>query len=119
MNRNDDLKRWLARNGTLKERPHPFSKTGKGWGARHENHENRALRGSGRQLPMISNRESIGLLEGGCAGLGDGVVLIARASAHSDGADDLAIFLERDSTREDHDFPVIGSMDTKELPAGL
>ena len=58
-------------------------------------------------------------LEGRCAGFGDGVVLIARAAAYTDGSYYFSVFLERDATGEDHHFAVVGSMDAEELTAGL
>jgi hypothetical protein len=58
-------------------------------------------------------------LEGRCAGFGDGVVLIARAAAYTDGSDDFAILLKRDATGEDHHFAVVGGVDAEELAAGL
>src|ERR1700677_3223315 len=58
-------------------------------------------------------------LEGRCAGFGDGVVLIARAAAYTDGSYYFSVFLERDATGEDHHFAVVGGVDAEELVAGL
>jgi Flp pilus assembly protein TadD len=47
------------------------------------------------------------------------VVLIAGSSAHADGAHDLPVLLERNTTGENHDTPVIGRVDAEELAARL
>src|ERR1700722_1579089 len=47
------------------------------------------------------------------------MVLSARAAADTDGANHLAIFLQRNSAGENHDLAVVGSVDSKKLLAGL
>ena len=58
-------------------------------------------------------------LERGCAGFGDRVVLVARATAYADGSNYLAAALQRDTAGEDHDLAVIRGMDAEELPTRL
>jgi hypothetical protein len=62
---------------------------------------------------------SDGRLEGGCAGFGYGLVLLAAASGDADGSDDFAVLLEGDAASKDHDLAVIGGVDAEELLAGL
>jgi hypothetical protein len=52
-------------------------------------------------------------------GRGDGVVLTATAAADPDGADDRSVTPQRNTASEDHDSPVVGYMDPKELLARL
>jgi hypothetical protein len=61
----------------------------------------------------------LGDLEGCYAGFGNRVILVTRASADANGADDFSVFLERDSASEDHDFAVVRRVDAEELVAGL
>src|ERR1700677_494754 len=58
-------------------------------------------------------------LEGRCAGFCDGVVLIARAAAYTDGSYYFSVFLERAAAGEDHHLAVVGGVDAEELAAGL
>lgn len=53
------------------------------------------------------------------AGFGDGVILLSGAAADADGANDLAILAQRNSTGEDHDAAVIGDVNAEELIARL
>src|SRR5215469_15221138 len=81
----------------------------------------------GRQFLQRRTRpsESISLeihentLERGCAGFGNGVVLIAGTAAHTDCAHNFATTLQRDSPGEDHDLAIIGGMDAEELSTRL
>src|SRR5690606_41735914 len=57
--------------------------------------------------------------ERGHRGLGDGLVLFTGATADPDGADDLALVLQRYPTREDHDPSLVGDVDAEELRTGL
>src|SRR5450755_4432869 len=47
------------------------------------------------------------------------MVLIARAAADADGADDLSIAFQWNATCEDHDSAIIGGVNAEELSAGL
>ncbi len=53
------------------------------------------------------------------AGLGDGLILRARAAADPDGAHDLVAAFERDAAGKNHDLAVVGSMDAVERFARL
>src|SRR5690606_24883508 len=57
--------------------------------------------------------------ERGHRGLGDGLVLFTGATADPDGADDLALVLQRYPTREDHHPSLVGDVDAEELRTGL
>ena len=59
------------------------------------------------------------ILKRGCAGFGNGVVLIAGTTADTDCTHNFAAALQRDSPGEDHDLALIGGMDTKELSTRL
>ena len=54
----------------------------------------------------------------GC-GLRNGVVLLSRSTADTDRTDDLPVLLQRNATSKNHDLAVVGSVDSKELIAGL
>jgi len=58
-------------------------------------------------------------LEGGGTGFGNGVILIARSAAYSNGSHDLSAFTQRNSARENHDPAIVGSVDSEELPSRL
>src|SRR3954463_9158838 len=60
-----------------------------------------------------------GLSQCGSGGLSDGLVLFAFAAADADRADDPAVPLQRNSTREDHDAVVVRGCDAVELLAWL
>ena len=66
-----------------------------------------------------SLRQQLNALERSCTSFCDRVVLIARTTAHADGANHLAIFLQRDAAGKDHDLAIIRGMDAEELPARL
>src|SRR6202030_3086283 len=51
--------------------------------------------------------------------VGPRLVLLAAAAADADGADDLAVHLERDAAREDHHPVVVRYVDAEELVARL
>ena len=59
---------------------------------------------------------SLGFLERGCAGFGDGVVLIPAAAAHADRAHDLAVLLKRNAAGENHDLAVFEAWMPKNCP---
>src|ERR1039457_3836637 len=58
-------------------------------------------------------------LERGSTGFGDGVVHLARTTAHADRAQDFSVAFQRDAAGKDHDFSIVGNMDAKELSARL
>jgi hypothetical protein len=58
-------------------------------------------------------------LSSGYACLGYGMVIFARASAHADGAYDLAVTLNWNPTGEDHNLAVVRSVNTEELLSRL
>jgi hypothetical protein len=47
------------------------------------------------------------------------LILAAAATADADGADDLTVAPQGDAASEDHDPPMIGVLDSVELPARL
>src|ERR1017187_2173555 len=53
------------------------------------------------------------------SGFGNRVVLFARATAHADGAHNFSVAFQRNASRKDHDFAVVGDMNTEELSARL
>lgn len=58
-------------------------------------------------------------LERGCAGFGNGVVLIAGTAADADCAHNFVPTFQRNPPGEDHDLPVIGCVNAEELPSRL
>src|SRR5664280_2638752 len=50
---------------------------------------------------------------------GDGVVLLARATAHADGAHNFSIAFQGNAPGEDHDFAIVGDMNAEKLSARL
>src|SRR5664280_111213 len=58
-------------------------------------------------------------LERGCASFGDGVVLLARATAHADRAHDFSAAFQWNASGEDHDLAIVGDMNAEELSARL
>src|SRR5215469_1255990 len=72
----------------------------------------------GAGVGLLSLGAEIRLI-GGCTSFGDRLVLIARATADADGADNLSVPLQRDASGENHDLAVVGSVDAKELSARL
>src|SRR5260370_3140184 len=58
-------------------------------------------------------------LESGGAGRGDGMILIAGATADANRADYLAIQLQRDAAGKNHDLAVVRNMNAEELAARL
>lgn len=59
------------------------------------------------------------ILERRCSGLGDGMVLIAGAAAHPDCSHNFATPFKRNPTGKDHDFALVGSVNSEKLSAGL
>src|ERR1035437_10734038 len=57
--------------------------------------------------------------ERGCASFGDGVVLLAQATAHAGRAHDFSVAFQRNASGEDHDLAIVGDMNAKELSARL
>src|SRR5664280_2308228 len=57
--------------------------------------------------------------ERGCASFGDGVVLLARTTAHADRAHDFSAAFQRNASSEDHDLAIVGDMNAEELSARL
>ena len=60
-----------------------------------------------------------GVLERFGGGLGHRGVLLLVAAADADRTDDLAVALERDAAREDHDLALVGLLDAVERAARL
>src|SRR5664279_4299275 len=58
-------------------------------------------------------------LERRSAGFGDGVVLLARTTAHADRAHDFSVAFQRNASSEDHNLAIVGDMNAKELSARL
>ena len=54
----------------------------------------------------------------GC-GLRNGMVLLSRSAADTDRTNDLPVLLQRNATSKNHDLAAVGSVDSKELIAGL
>jgi hypothetical protein len=73
---------------------------------------------TGQPVPVLDEVADTSLERCGC-GLRNGVVLLSRSAADTDRTDDLAVLLQRDATSKNHDLAVVGSMDSKELIAGL
>ena len=71
-----------------------------------------------RSHPAPDSDADTSLERCGC-GLRNGVVLLSRSAADTDRTDDLAVLLQRDATSKNHDLAVVGSVDSKELIAGL
>ena len=77
-------------------------------------------------LPLFDSGEaegrvatwSISLERCGC-GIRNGVILLSRSTADTDRTDDLPVLLQRNATSKNHDLAVVGSVDSKELIAGL
>src|ERR1700722_7571718 len=68
---------------------------------------------------LFSNVELKCISERGGAGFSHCMILVAGSTAAADRAYFLAILLQRNAAREDHDFPIVGSVDSKELVPGL
>ncbi len=49
----------------------------------------------------------------------DGLILLARTAADADGADHVAVLLQRNAAGENHDAAVIGTVNAEELLARL
>src|SRR5580658_1914858 len=61
----------------------------------------------------------VDLSEGRGAGFGHRLVLLTRTAAHANRTDDFSGTPERHAACKDHDAPVVGSVDAKEVAAGL
>src|SRR5689334_14242011 len=73
----------------------------------------------GRAMHWYGYLPATDRLKGLRAGFRHGVVLVAGAAADADRADDFPVTFQGDAAGEDHDFPVVGSVDSEELAAGL
>src|SRR6185436_7285585 len=75
-----------------------------------------ATRAGARRARLLTHaRVPVPRLEGRRARSRHRVILVARPAAHADRAHDLAVLLQRDAAREDHDPAVVAGVDPEEL----